>query len=90
MWQILVTQEFEKRFQLLPIEVQSKAIKQEKLFCQNPFHPSLNTEKLEPKNKQVWSVRIDKKYRIIFRFLKDNKVLFLTAGSHDWIYKIKF
>lgn len=90
MLQIFVTQEFEKRYQSLPVIIQKKAEKQEKLFRQNPFHPSLHTEKLEPKNKQVWSFRIDKRYRIIFRFINANKVLFLTVGPHDWIYKIKF
>ena len=68
-----------------------KAEKQENLFCKNPFHPSLHTEKLEPKGRQVWSFRIDKNYRIVFRFLEEkDKVLLLTIGPHSWIYKLKF
>ncbi len=90
MVEILVTEEFEKRYQELPIFVQKKAEKQERLFQQNPLHYSLHTEKLEPKSKQVWSFRIDRKYRILFRFINGNKVLFLTVGPHDWIYKFKF
>jgi len=90
MIELFITDEFKKRYQNLPKNVQEKAEKQEKLFCQNPFHPSLHTEKLEPKGKQVWSFRIDKKYRIFFRFTNGNKVIFLTAGTHDWIYKIRF
>jgi len=87
MWQILVTEEFKKNYVALPVDIQKKAAKQENFFRLNPFYPSLRTEKLEPKNKQVWSFRIDKSYHIIFRFLEKNKILFLTVGHHRWIYR---
>jgi mRNA-degrading endonuclease RelE of RelBE toxin-antitoxin system len=87
---IVTAAEFDKRYQKLPLIIQKKAEKQEKIFRSNPFHPSLHTEKLEPKNKELWSIRIDKSYRIIFRFIDGNTVLFLTTGPHDWIYKLKF
>lgn len=90
MLEVFITEEFKKRYRNLPRVVQQKAEKQERLFRQNPFYPSLNTEKLKPKQKEVWSFRIDKKYRIFFRFIDSNKVRFLTCGPHDWIYKIKF
>lgn len=90
MLQIIVTAEFIKRYKLLPAAIRLMAEKQEKLFRVNPFYPSLHTEKLEPKNKQVWSFRIDKRYRIIFRFLDRERVLFLTVGPHSWIYRISF
>lgn len=90
MLDVFVTEEFQKRYGNLPTIIQRKAEKQEKIFRQNPFHSSLHTEKLEPKGREVWSFRIDKKYRIFFRFINGNKVRFLTVGSHDWIYKIKF
>lgn len=88
--EIVITEEFEKRFETLPLVIRKKAEKQERLFRKNPFHPSLHTEKLEPKNRAVWSFRIDKSYRILFRFLNGNKALFLTVGPHGWIYKIRF
>ncbi|MEK7193501.1 MAG: type II toxin-antitoxin system RelE/ParE family toxin [Patescibacteria group bacterium] len=90
MLEIFATNEFEERYRKLPVIVRKKAEKQEILFRENPFYPSLHTEKLEPKGKQVWSFRVDKKYRIFFRFLEENKVLFLTVGPHDWIYKLRF
>lgn len=90
MLEIFTTDEFEERYKKLPATIRKKAEKQETLFRENPFYPSLNTEKLEPKGKQIWSFRIDKKYRIFFRFLEESKVLFLTVGPHDWIYKLKF
>ena len=90
MIEVSITEEFQKHYQDLSKIVQIKAEKQERIFCQNPFYPSLRTEKLEPKSKQIWSFRIDKKYRIFFRFTSGNNVLFLTVGPHDWIYKFKF
>lgn len=87
---IVTAAEFDKRYEKLPLAIQKKAEKQEKIFRKNPFHPSLHTEKLEPKNKELWSIRVDKSYRIIFRFVEGNTVLFLTVGPHDWIYKLKF
>ena len=90
MFEISLAEEFKLRYRNLPIDIQKKAEKQEKLFRQNQFYPSLRTEKLEPKGKEVWSFRIDKRYRIFFRFINRNKVLFLTVGPHDWIYKLKF
>ncbi len=90
MIEIYITKEFETCFQELPKPIQRKAERKEKIFRQNPFHPSLHTEKLEPKSKQVWSFRIDREYRILFRFINHNKILFLTCGHHNWIYRYKF
>lgn len=36
------------------------------MFEQNPFHPSLHTELLEPKHRLIYSFRLDRKYRAIF------------------------
>lgn len=90
MIEIFVTEEFEMQYKKLTSAVRKKAEKQEKLFKENPFYPSLHTEKLEPKSYEVWSFRIDKNYRILFRFIGVNKALFLTLGPHSWIYKIQF
>ena len=51
MLEIFTTDEFEERYKKLPITIRKKAEKQEALFHENPFYPSLNTEKLEPKGK---------------------------------------
>ncbi|MGZ8842227.1 MAG: type II toxin-antitoxin system RelE/ParE family toxin [Pyrinomonadaceae bacterium] len=88
--EILLTEEFIKRYKQLSPALQKKAEKQEKLFRQNPFHPSLHTEKLEPKGKQIWSFRVDRSYRVLFRFMDKDKVVFLTVGPHDWVYRIPF
>lgn len=86
MTEIFYADEFKRRYQELPGAVQRKAERREKLFRQNPFHPSLQTEKLKPKEKEYWSFRIDDAYRILFRFNNGKRIIFLTCGHHNWIY----
>jgi len=88
--EIIVTEKFNKYYQRLPRDIQRKSEKQTELFKKNIFYPSLHTEKLEPKGKEVWSFRVDKKYRIFFRFNNPTSVRLLVIGPHDWIYKLKF
>lgn len=85
---LVVTEKFEALFAELPKVIQKKAAKQQELFSQDPFHPSLDTEKLAPKEKALWSFRVDRKYRIAFRFIDGKTVLALTVGPHDWLYKL--
>lgn len=87
---IILTREFENRYRKLPLAIQKKAERQTEVFKKNPTHPSLRTEKLEPKGKEVWSFRVDRHYRIIFRFIDGKTALFLTVGTHDWVYKFDF
>ena len=88
--EILLTEEFRKNFSIMDARIQKRADKQILIFKGNPFYPSLHTEKLSPKWKNIWSFRIDKSYRVIFRFIDGNAVQFLTIGPHDWIYENKF
>ena len=90
MIEVLITEEFEKQYRKLPLSIQKKAEKKEQIFRQNPFYPSLCAEKLEPKSKEAWSFRIDREYRILFRYLNSNKVIFLACGHHNWIYRYRF
>ena len=56
--------------------------KQIKFFEQNPFHPSLKTELLEPKELRFWSFRIYKKYRAIFIFYNRNTAEIIDVNNH--------
>ncbi len=46
--------------------LQKKYGKAKALFEDNPNHPSLNIEVLEPKHLKIYSFRIDHKYRAVF------------------------
>lgn len=59
-----------------------KFAKQKSLFEQNPFHPGLNTEPLEPKKMRIWSFRIDGKYRAIFIFREKDAIEIIDANNH--------
>ena len=56
--------------------------KQSALFSQNPKHPSLNTEILEPKSLKIYSFRIDKKYRAIFISLIPEEIEIIDINDH--------
>ena len=77
---ITETSRFRKSFEKLDSRLKKKAHKQFKLFLDNLFYPSLNTEKLEPKTSNIWSFRIDKNIRVIFTFTENETVLLLDVG----------
>lgn len=56
--------------------------KQTALFHENPFHPSLDTELLEPRNLRIWSFRVDRKYRAIFIFRSSDTVEIIEVNNH--------
>lgn len=56
--------------------------KQKRLFEENIFHPSLNFELLGPKQMQIYSFRIDRKYRALFIFTNPNSVEIVDINNH--------
>ena len=52
-----------------PADYDAAARRLTDLFRANPFHPSLHVEKLHPKHHEVWSFRVDRAYRVIFKFV---------------------
>lgn len=59
-----------------------KFSKQLELFKNNPKHPSLNTERLEPKSLKIYSFRIDRKYRAIFILVSPNVAEIIDINDH--------
>ncbi|MEK7503090.1 MAG: hypothetical protein AAB556_01440 [Patescibacteria group bacterium] len=60
----------------------TKFEKQKNFFEENPFHPSLNIEILEPKNLEFYSFRIDRKYRAIFIYRGNGVVEIIDINNH--------
>lgn len=56
--------------------------KQLNLFLNNPRHPSLDTERLEPKQYKLFSFRIDRKYRVVFVFLEPDLISVVEINDH--------
>ena len=69
------------RKQLKKYNVAQKFSKQKTLFEFNPAQPSLNTEKLEPKSIGLYSFRVDRKYRAIFR-IKEGAAEIIHVTKH--------
>ena len=59
-----------------------KLSKQIELLKTNPKHPSLNTEKLQPKDLELYSFRIDRKYRAIFHILETGEIEIVGINDH--------
>jgi len=52
------------------------------LFELDPFYPSLNTELLEPKDRLIYSFRLDRKYRAIFIYVDTNTIEIIAFTNH--------
>ena len=62
--------------------LKKKFEKQIKLLAQNPKHPSLHLELLEPKEYGIYSFRIDRKFRALLFFHSREKVEILNITIH--------
>jgi len=87
MIQVFATKRFEKSFKKLSPNLKAKTKKKIELFQNNPKHPSLRSEKLEPKHLNLYSFRIGRNWRIVFDY-EDSKVARLRdIDKHDNIYR---
>jgi mRNA-degrading endonuclease YafQ of YafQ-DinJ toxin-antitoxin module len=82
----IITPHFERQFNKLPKNIQKITARKLLLFEENPFHPSLNSHKLKGTLSNFWSFYINKDYRVLFRFLKNNEVIYYDIDTHD-IYR---
>jgi len=62
--------------------LENKYKKAKSFFEKDPFYPSLNTELLEPKERLIYSFRLDKKYRAIFIYVDDNTIEIVAFTNH--------
>ncbi|MBI5229919.1 MAG: type II toxin-antitoxin system mRNA interferase toxin, RelE/StbE family [Candidatus Magasanikbacteria bacterium] len=83
---ILYASTFVKEARNLPHAIVALAIKKEKIFKENPLHPSLRLHVLQGNLKGLRSISITGSYRIIFERQKNGDILFISIGKHD-IYK---
>lgn len=75
---------FKRAYLKLDFTIQKKAEEKEALFRKNPFDHGLETHKLHGKLKSFYSFSIDRRNRIVFKFVKDcNKAVFLDVGDYD-------
>lgn len=83
---ILYSSKFIAELKNLPEALILLATKKEKIFKENPLHPSLRLHALQGKLKGLWSISVTGGYRIIFERQKNGDILFISIGKHD-IYR---
>jgi addiction module RelE/StbE family toxin len=83
---IVYSNGFKERFLKLPKNIAELAIRKEELFRGNPFHSSLRLHELKGKLKGLWSISVNTKYRIIFKYMSNGDILVISIGNHD-IYR---
>jgi len=62
--------------------LEKKYKKAKKLFEGDPFYPSLQTELLSPKDRLIYSFRLDKKYRAIFIYIEKDIIEIIAITNH--------
>jgi len=76
---------FDKDIGNLPPNIKKLLEKQLGFLMDDPFHPSLKTEKID-KKRGIWAARVNIKYRFTFTMVGD--VYFLRrVGDHDKVLK---
>jgi len=78
--------DFFKAFDRLPKPIQELAKKKDTVFLANPFDPRLKTHRLKGPLAGTWSYSINYSYRVLFRFLKHDEVMYYDIGTHE-IYR---
>jgi len=77
---------FERSFNKLEKKIQKTAMAKIAVFENNFLHPGLRTHKLHGEFSEFWAFSVTKSYRILFKFLEGNKVVYCDIDDHD-IYK---
>lgn len=83
---IHVTSDFQKAYRLLPENIQNQLKKRDQWFRKNAFDPRLRTHKLKGSLQKYWAYSLTPQYRVLFRFVKDDEVLYYDIGTHS-IYR---
>ena len=79
---------FEKQFEKLPSNIQSKVERVIKIFSSNPFNKSLNNHSLKGYLQNYRAISVTGNIRIIFEeFDNYTLVIFIDLGTHEQVYK---
>jgi addiction module RelE/StbE family toxin len=78
---VYYSKDFRRDWDKIPKDTRCLAVEKEKLFKQNPFHPSLKIHQLKGRLKGLWSIHVNMQYRIILQFEEDCAI-FIAIGTH--------
>ena len=80
---IALTPQFRRMFRKLEPALREEALEKIALFKTDPNHSQLRSHKLQGKLKGRYSFSVNYKTRIVYCFLSDSEVAFLTIGNHS-------
>jgi len=83
---VRATSDFEKAFRKLPVHLQALAERKDRWFRANAYDPRLRTHKLKGPLEGYWAYSVNRQYRVLFRFLSGDEVIYYDVGTHD-IYR---
>jgi superfamily I DNA/RNA helicase/Txe/YoeB family toxin of Txe-Axe toxin-antitoxin module len=86
-WNQIITKEFWSDFAALPSDVTQRAKRAIDRMLQDPWATELHPEKVHSAESGVHSCRADDKYRIIWKHVKPDKIIFLLIDLHDVAYR---
>lgn len=80
---IVYTARFLKSLKKLTPKIKDALRDREHIFRNDPFAPRLKTHKLHGRFGGYWAYSVDYKYRVIFVFGKDQRVVCYDIGDHS-------
>ena len=80
------TRKFDKQFKNISSIIQKIFIKKLEYLLNNQKHPSLHIEKL---NYNLCSFRINKNFRVIYKYSNTNEIELIFIANHNIYKKIK-
>ena len=83
---VRVTPDFEKSWKNLSKKIRRLATRKECWFRADAFDARLRTHRLKGHLDGYWSWSVNREYRILFRFLEADDVIFYDIGTHE-IYR---
>lgn len=83
------TSAYLKAYSRLPKHIQAAQDTKEQMFLKNPFDLRFKTHKLKGKYKNFYSYSVAYQWRVLFRFIKKDEVIFYDIGTHE-IYRSWF
>lgn len=86
-WAYTMSAEFWNDLALLPSDVLPRAHRTLSRLMQDPWAPELHPERVQSAERGVHSARVDEKYRIIWKHIKPNDILFCLVDNHDEAYR---
>lgn len=57
------------------------------ILLKNPFNPRLRIKSLSGKLSDLYSFRLSKDYRVIFKILSDEEIILINVGHRKDIYR---